>query len=46
MAIEKSLYEAPKGLESIDDSEPDIQIEIEDPEDVTLSIGEIGRAHV
>ena len=41
MAIEKSLYEAPKGLESIDDSEPDIQIEIEDPEDVTLSIGDL-----
>ena len=41
MAIEKSLYEAPKGLESINDSEPDIQIEIEDPEDVTLSIGDL-----
>ena len=50
MAIEKSLYQAPEGLDSLMNEEPDIQIEIEDPEDVSLTIGdmtlEIGRAHV
>jgi hypothetical protein len=39
MAIEKSLYQAPRGLADIeDDLEPDIEIEIEDPEAVRLSI--------
>jgi hypothetical protein len=39
MAIEKSLYQAPEGLEALDmlnQMEPDLEIEIEDPEDVTL----------
>jgi hypothetical protein len=35
MSIEKSLYQAPQGLETIG---PDIEIEIEDPESVTIGI--------
>jgi hypothetical protein len=38
MAIEKSLYEAPVGLETLM-AEPDIEIEIEDPESVSINIG-------
>jgi len=41
MAIEKSLYAAPQGLEELaamDDSSPDIEIEIEDPESVTIGM--------
>ena len=41
MAIEKSLYQAPEGLDSLVNEEPDIQIEIEDPEDVSLTIGDM-----
>ena len=41
MAIEKSLYQAPEGLDSLLNEEPDIQIEIEDPEDVSLTIGDM-----
>ena len=37
MSIEKSLYAAPQGLESLE--EPDIQIEIEDPESVKIQAG-------
>ena len=37
MAIEKSLYQAPQGLETIADV-PEIEIEIEDPESVTIGI--------
>ena len=37
MSIEKSLYAAPEGLAGLD-QEPDIEIEIEDPEAVKLSI--------
>lgn len=37
MSIEKSLYAAPEGLAGLD-QEPDIEIEIEDPESVKLSI--------
>ena len=40
MAIEKSLYEAPVGLETLM-AEPDIEIEIEDPESVNINIGGI-----
>lgn len=36
MAIDKSLYEAPQGLETLSEAEP-IQIEIEDPEAVHVS---------
>ena len=41
MAIEKSLYAAPQGLEEIaamDQAAPDIEIEIEDPEAVRIGI--------
>jgi len=38
MAIEKSLYEAPVGLETLME-EPAIEIEIEDPESVTINMG-------
>jgi hypothetical protein len=40
MAIEKSLYQAPRGIvEDVEDTlgEPDIEIEIEDPESVKIS---------
>jgi hypothetical protein len=37
MSIEKSLYQAPQGLESLEDA-PDIEIEIEDPESVRISM--------
>jgi hypothetical protein len=37
MSIEKSLYQAPQGLESLEDA-PDIEIEIEDPEAVHISM--------
>jgi hypothetical protein len=36
MSIEKSLYQAPQGIESLD--APDIEIEIEDPESVHISM--------
>ena len=39
MAIEKSLYAAPQGLEDLlADASPDIEIEIEDPESVTIGM--------
>jgi hypothetical protein len=38
MSIEKSLYEAPMGLASLG-AEPDIEIEIEDPEEVRIKMG-------
>ena len=43
MAIEKSLYQAPVGLDQMlaQQGEPDLQIEIEDPESVTLGIGDM-----
>ena len=40
MSIEKSLYAAPMGIESLA-PEPDIEIEIEDPESVTIKAGDI-----
>ena len=42
MAIEKSLYQAPRGIiEDVEDTlgEPDIEIEIEDPEEVKIRAG-------
>ena len=39
MAIEKSLYAAPTGLEEMAEIEPDIEIEIEDPESVSIKAG-------
>ena len=41
MAIEKSLYAAPQGLEELaamDQASPQIEIEIEDPESVTIGV--------
>ena len=40
MAIEKSLYAAPQGIEELmgEDAGPAIEIEIEDPESVTLGV--------
>jgi hypothetical protein len=38
MSIEKSLYELPQGLEAINEAEPAIEIEIEDPEAVNIAI--------
>jgi hypothetical protein len=39
MSIEKSLYQAPQGLAALE-AEPDLEIEIEDPESVTISAGD------
>jgi hypothetical protein len=38
MAIEKSLYAAPMGLEQMAEDMPEIEIEIEDPESVTIGL--------
>jgi len=39
MAIDKALYAAPTGIEEIAEMEPDIEIEIEDPESVSIKAG-------
>lgn len=41
MAIEKALYQAPEGLEALDalNQQPEIEIEIEDPESVEIRAG-------
>jgi hypothetical protein len=39
MSIEKSLYAAPQGLANLENEEPDIEIEIEDPEALKVSVG-------
>jgi hypothetical protein len=44
MAIDKALYQAPKGIEEEADEligEPDIEIEIEDPESVSIKAGNL-----
>ena len=41
MSIEKSLYEAPVGLEALDTGEPALEVEIEDPEAVKIKAGNI-----
>jgi hypothetical protein len=38
MSIEKSLYQAPAGLDALENEEPDIEIEIEDPEAIRVSV--------
>ena len=38
MAIEKGLYQAPEGLESLAQQEPEFEIEIEDPESVNIGM--------
>lgn len=40
MAIDKALYQAPQGLDALQD-EPDLQIEIDDPESVKINGEEI-----
>jgi hypothetical protein len=37
MSVEKSLYQAPVGLESLDEA-PDLEIEIEDPDAITIGV--------
>jgi len=37
MPIDKGLYQAPKGLDQLTQNEPDIEIEIEDPEAVHIA---------
>lgn len=39
MSVDKSLYQAPKGIGGFSESEPDLEIEIENPDDVVLKIG-------
>jgi len=39
MAMDKALYQAPQGLSAL--AEPDIEIEIEDPESVHIGMGDI-----
>jgi len=39
MAIDKALYEMPEGLEALALEEAPIEIEIEDPESVTIGVG-------
>jgi hypothetical protein len=43
MAIDKGLYAAPEGITDIEDlaGMPEVEIEIEDPESVTIGIGDI-----
>jgi hypothetical protein len=38
MSIEKSLYQAPAGLAGLADQEPDIEIEVEDPSAMRISV--------
>jgi hypothetical protein len=38
MSVEKSLYQAPLGIDAMNMDEPDIEIEIEDPESVKVGI--------
>jgi len=37
--IDKGLYAAPQGMEELAEMEPDLEIEIEDPEEVTIKAG-------
>lgn len=43
MAMDKGLYAAPEGITDVEDlgDMPDIEIEIEDPESVTIEMGEL-----
>jgi hypothetical protein len=43
MAMEKALYELPAGLGAIDSQEPDMVIEIEDPESLTINGLELAK---
>ena len=39
MAIDKSVSQAPQGIEELANAQPDLSIEIENPESVTLDDG-------
>lgn len=39
--IDKSLYAAPAGLEALDSGEPEIEIEVIDPEELSVKIGDM-----
>ena len=39
MAMDKALYQAPQGISAL--AEPDLEIEIEDPESVSIGMGDI-----
>ncbi len=41
MAIDKALYEAPLGMSDMLGAEPEIEIEIEDPESVNIRAGDV-----
>ena len=38
MPVDKALYQAPQGLAALTGAEPDIEIEIEDPEALRISV--------
>ena len=38
MAIDKALYQAPEGLDALGAGQPDLEIEIENPEGVGINI--------
>ena len=41
MSVDKSLYQAPKGIPQLTGAEPDLEIEIEDPEAVHIKAGDM-----
>ena len=41
MSIDKSLYQAPEGMDALEGIEPDLEIEIVDPEMVTMRDGSV-----
>jgi len=41
MAVDKGLYQAPQGLSDLMGQQPDMEIEIEDPESVSLKTGDL-----
>jgi len=41
MSIDKSLYQAPEGIESLGEKEEPLEIEIVDPESVTIGMGDM-----
>jgi hypothetical protein len=43
MAMEKALYELPAGLDAIDDQEPALEIEIEDPKSLMINGLELAK---
>jgi len=41
MAIDKALYQAPQGIESLAEEEQPIEIEIENPDAIHISAGDL-----